>query len=45
MCVVLSPTDVGRAKALLSARGVPAHEIGRVEAAPQSPEPEVVFAA
>ncbi|GAC1608586.1 MAG: phosphoribosylformylglycinamidine cyclo-ligase [Myxococcales bacterium] len=45
MCVVLSPGDVGPAQALLSARGVPAHAIGRVEAAPQSPEPEVVFVA
>jgi phosphoribosylformylglycinamidine cyclo-ligase len=45
MCVVLSAADAGRAKALLAARGVLAHEIGRVEAAPQLPEPEVVFAA
>jgi phosphoribosylformylglycinamidine cyclo-ligase len=45
MCVVLAPADVQAARALLQARGVPAYEIGRVEAAPQLAEPEVVFAA
>jgi len=44
MCVVLHPSDVAAAQALLSARGVPSWPIGSIESAPGLAEPEVVFA-